>query len=425
MSAHSLNPYIPSIQDSLRALVQTSSVRTGVAEDAIDGVIPGCVVEPGDEAEFARVLAHANTTGLQVAPRGSGTKASWGDTPERVDVALSTARFNRLLEHAHQDMTVTVEAGVKFVDLQRTLAEHGQRLALDPMWPERATVGGAISTNDCGALRLRYGGVRDLIIGVTIVLSDGTIAKSGGKVVKNVAGYDLPKLMTGAFGTLGVITKAVFRLHPLPEHARTISLEFADIKGANNFMLAVADSTLVPTGMQFRIGNGIAARVDVRFEGIAPSIEAQTQTLTKLASNARECTESTDVWRTREQLSNPDGAIVCKLSMLPSEIGATAAFLRETLAELVPWSFVAQSVGLAVLRIESSDEGSTREVIASLRAQLARSGGFQVILACPAEWKKSLSVWGSAGSAQALMKRIKQRFDPKGTLNRGRFVGGI
>ncbi|HEX8925839.1 MAG TPA: FAD-binding oxidoreductase, partial [Terriglobales bacterium] len=305
-------------------------------------------------------------------------------------------------------------------------AQHGQRLALDPLWPERATVAGIISSNDSGSLRLRYGGVRDLIIGVTTVLPDGTIAKSGGKVVKNVAGYDLPKLMTGAFGTLAVITKAVFRLHPLPEHARTMSFEFETVKDANDFMLAVADSTLVPTGMQLRIGNGAQPQVDVRFEAIAPSIDAQVQAVTKLAGQARECAGSADVWNTREQACNANGEVfVCKISMLPSGIGATAEMAREVLADLVPWAFVAQSCGLAALRIESRDEASTRDFIASLRAQLAESGGSLVVLSCPAEWKKSLNVWGAPGSAQALMKRIKERFDPKGTLNRGRFVGGI
>lgn len=423
MSTRSANP---AVQESLRMIVQAGSVRPGRADDAVDGVIPECVIEPGDEAELARVLARANDAGLQVAPCGGCTKLGWGNKPERVEVALSTAKLNRVLEHAHQDLTVTVEAGVKFADLRRTLAEHGQRLALDPLWPERATVGGVISTNDSGSLRLRYGGVRDLIIGVTAVLPDGTIAKSGGKVVKNVAGYDLPKLMTGALGTLSVITKAVFRLHPLPERAHTVSVEFENSKNASAFMLAVSDSTLVPTGMQFRIANGAAPRVDVRFEGIPTSIDAQKQALSKLIAQARKCPEPRDVWRLREELcTTGTGAVVCKVSMLPSEIGATADYIRQTLGEDVPWSLVAQSIGLAVLRIESQDEVRTRELISSLRAKLASAGGSLCILSCPTEWKNSLSVWGEPGSAQALMKRIKERFDPKGTLNRGRFIGGI
>ncbi len=149
-------------------------------------------------------------------PLGGGTKADWGNPVTRADVAISTAKLNRVVDHAAGDMTVVVEAGCTIGDLQRTLAQQGQRLACDPLWQEHATVGGILATNDSGAWRLRYGGLRDLVIGVTLALPDGTLAESGGRVVKNVAGYDLPKLVTGSLGTLGMITRAVFRLHPLP-----------------------------------------------------------------------------------------------------------------------------------------------------------------------------------------------------------------
>ena len=148
-------------------------------------------------------------------PRGGGTKLGWANSPARAGLILSTARLTEVIEHAWADLTVSVGAGCTVQRLQEALAQHGQRLALDPLWPEKATVGGVLSTNDSGALRLRFGALRDLIIGVTVALPDGTLASSGGKVVKNVAGYDLPKLVTGALGTLGVITRAVFRLHPL------------------------------------------------------------------------------------------------------------------------------------------------------------------------------------------------------------------
>src|SRR5713101_1270815 len=158
--------------------------------------------------EYARSATAADTVS------GVQTKLAWGNSPAHAGLILSTARMNEIIEHAWADLTVTVQAGCTIQRLQETLAQHGQRLALDPLWPEKATVGGVLSTNDSGALRLRFGALRDLIIGVTIALPDGTLASSGGKVVKNVAGYDLPKLVTGAFGTLGVITRAVFRLHP-------------------------------------------------------------------------------------------------------------------------------------------------------------------------------------------------------------------
>src|SRR6266487_4352241 len=202
-------------RSSVIALLGPDHVRPASLADAVAGVHPKLVVDPGTEKELAEVLRLSNEAGLAVIPRGGGTKLGWGNPPSRADLILSTARLDEIIEHAWADLTVTVQASCTIQRLQETLAQHGQRLALDPLWPEKTTVGGVLSTNDSGALRLRFGALRDLIIGVTIALPDGTLASSGGKVVKNVAGYDLPKLVTGALGTLGVITRAVFRLHPL------------------------------------------------------------------------------------------------------------------------------------------------------------------------------------------------------------------
>src|SRR3989441_12724216 len=202
------------------ALAGNEYARSATAADGVAGVQPKLVVEPGTEGELAEILRLSSEAGVVVIPRGGGTKLEWGNSPARAGLILSTARMNEIIEHAWADLTVAVQAGCTIQRLQETLAQHGQRLALDPLWPEKATVGGVLSTNDSGALRLRFGALRDLIIGVTIALPDGTLASSGGKVVKNVAGYDLPKLVTGALGTLGVITRAVFRLHPLPRNTR-------------------------------------------------------------------------------------------------------------------------------------------------------------------------------------------------------------
>jgi len=182
------------------------------ADDAVSAMLPQFVAEPDNENQLASALSLANEAGMTVVPRGGATKLDWGNPPKKVNLILSTARLNRIVEHAWADLTVTAEAGCTLQSLQHTLAQHGQRLAFDGLWPERVTIGGVLSANDSGALRLRFGALRDLIIGVTIALPDGTLASSGGKVVKNVAGYDLPKLVTGALGTLGVITRAVFRL---------------------------------------------------------------------------------------------------------------------------------------------------------------------------------------------------------------------
>src|SRR5947208_2316906 len=197
------------------------------------------IVTPASEEDLARVVAEANRRGLKVTPRGGGTKLEWGNPPERVDLVLSTLGLSRVVEHAHGDMTVTAEAGCTYGALQMHVARRGQRLALDNLFPDRATLGGIMATNDSGALRVGFGSLRDLVLGVTVALPDGTLARSGGKVVKNVAGYDLPKLMVGAFGTLGVITQATFRLHPLPAATRTFEFAASSARQCGRFVLAV------------------------------------------------------------------------------------------------------------------------------------------------------------------------------------------
>src|SRR5260370_9927321 len=172
----------------VREIVTAKYVRTAGESDAVAGAQPSLVVEPGSEQELAKVLKLANAAGLAVIPRGGGTKLEWGNLPERADVILSMARMNCVIEHAWADLTASVEAGCAIGKLQETLAKHGQRLALDALWPERATVGGVLSTNDSGALRLRFGALRDLVIGVTLALADGTVASSGGEGGKNGAG---------------------------------------------------------------------------------------------------------------------------------------------------------------------------------------------------------------------------------------------
>ncbi|MGC2333056.1 MAG: FAD-binding oxidoreductase, partial [Candidatus Acidiferrales bacterium] len=230
-------------EEHLRAIVGSDHLWPAGVGDAVAGISAQLVVEPGTDQEVAAVLHCADKAGIAVVPRGGGTKLDWGNPPSRADLILSMARLKRI-EHAWADLTVIVEAGCTFTHLQKELVRYGQRLALDPLWPDRATIGGMLSCNDSGSLRLCYGGPRDLIIGSTLALADGTLASSGGKVVKNVAGYDLSKLVTGAFGTLGVITRAIFRLHPLPRNTLTLTFCTENALEMQSCMLAIQDSGL-------------------------------------------------------------------------------------------------------------------------------------------------------------------------------------
>ncbi|MBZ5636334.1 MAG: FAD-binding oxidoreductase [Acidobacteriia bacterium] len=384
------------IGEVLRAIVGPEHVRLATEVDAVAGVVPLVVVEPADERQTASVLRCANQAGLAVIPCGGGTKLDWGNPSRQADVVLSVRRLNQVIEHAWADLTVTVEAGCTVAQLQRTLAQHGQRLAVDPLWPERATIGGILATNDSGTLRLGYGALRDLIIGVTLALADGTIASSGGKVVKNVAGYDLPKLATGSLGTLGVITRAVFRLHPLPRNTRTLTIAVGDADAMQRVILSILGEQLAPAAVQARDGN-----VDILLEGTLDGIAAQESVIKKFGE-VRE--GSPAVWKAREDLWPSSGAgPIVKFTTLPSRISAAAAPLSR---------FVIQATGIGYARFD----GDVQE----LRAAMERDGGSLMILGAT-----KLDAWGSPGDSLPLMRAVKEQFDPKGTLNPGRFVGGI
>jgi glycolate oxidase FAD binding subunit len=452
--------------EKLRTIGSPDQWRDAGPEDNVAGVQPTMVFEPINEVELATALRYADSAGLSVIPRGSGSKLSWGNPPIRADLVLSTARLNRVIEHASADLTVSVEAGCTIGTLQDTLAQHGQRVAIDPLWLEHATVGGLLSTNDSGTLRIRYGGLRDLIIGVTIALPDGTLASSGGKVVKNVAGYDLPKLVTGALGTLGIITRAVFRLHPLPRQVRSFTFVTRDAADTNRLVLAVQDSKLAHTGLQVRFNSGAQPEVDIRFDGTDAGLAAQTETLRKLATPATETQSNDDVWHARQHLfgaarpnrSDPwsaaslppsqatarqvarptastpgdtlpaldsQPAAIAKFSVLPASIANTCQQLRDLAQPLnVHWSAVVQGTGLGWIRLGPANANAIQRVLQTLRSQLEAAGGSLVVQYRSTEIPE-IEAWGNPGDTLPLMLSVKQQFDPRKILNPGRFVGGI
>jgi glycolate oxidase FAD binding subunit len=415
------------LEEALRAIVTEEHVHATAANDAVAGVQPQWIVEPGSEQELANVLKLANEAGIAVVPRGGGTKLDWGNRPRRADLILSTARLNRVIEHAWADMTVSVEAGCTMQTLQETLAQHGQRLALDTLWPSRATVGGVLATNDSGALRLRFGALRDLIIGVTVALPDGTLASSGGKVVKNVAGYDLPKLVTGALGTLGVIARAVFRLHPVPKAARTISCLARDVAEAQRFLLAIQDSKLAHSALQVRCVAGAPPQVDILFEGVEAGLNAQAEQLKSILAPALLTDPGPVVWKARGELYSAargeSNCAVAKISVLPAGIGDALTTLASSSANNVRCNAVVQGTGIGCIHLEG-EPATIAPVLKSLRGEFERSSGSLVIAHRPATMPP-LDAWGEPGDMLPLMCAIKQQLDPAATLNPGRFVGGI
>jgi glycolate oxidase FAD binding subunit len=413
------------IEEKLRAAVGSQNLRAAVIGDSVCSVQPQFVALPENEEQLASLLSCASETGVAVIPRGGGTKLDWGNPPKRAELILSTARLDRVLEHAWADLTVTVQAGCTVQVLQNTLAQHGQRLACDCLWPERSTIGGLLSTNDSGALRLRFGALRDLIIGVTLALPDGTLASSGGKVVKNVAGYDLPKLATGALGTLGVITRAVFRVHPLPHNTRTLCFSTENWQTMQQHVLSIQDSKLAHAALQIRCAAGGQPSADNLFEATEAGIRAQESQLRNLLGStcAEQAAES--VWNARQELWSPmDSAVIAKISVLPAGIATMAGDLEKIAnSQKLRWQIVVQATGVGTLRLDGETDRLSA-LVERLRAELEGYGGSLVILQRPRALA-SLDAWGNPGDALALMRAVKQQLDPKGTLNPGRFVGGI
>ena len=378
------------------------------------------VLRPGSLDEVAGAMARAGPAGQRVLVRGGGTKLDWGGPPPAVDLVIDTTAMDRVLEHAAQDMVVRVQAGTRFADLQQHLAEAGQRLALQSAYPD-ATLGGIVATAAAGPSRLLYGTPRDLLIGITAVLSDGTVARSGGKVVKNVAGYDLGKLYTGSYGTLGVITDVTFRLHPLPAARSFLT---ADFEAPDQLAAAVARvkrSQLVPSAVEVeRSGDGW--RLTVLVEGVAAGVSTRAAEAARLIGG-RPAAEPPG-WGT---LPGPAGGSLVKVVAEPAALEATLTAVDGELGALAPGYRLTGSAALNVLYAgvaTTAEPKPLRDALTSLRRRLATSDGSVVLLSAPAEVREGFDSWGLVPAVE-LMRRVKHEFDPTGTLAPGRFVGGI
>ncbi|PYT79245.1 MAG: hypothetical protein DMG40_17185 [Acidobacteria bacterium] len=442
-----MTPTSATLESNFRAVLGADQIRPATPADTVCGVQPQLALEPSTEQQLAEALGLANESKLAVLPRGGGTKLGWGNPPSRADVILSTARLNKVIEHAWADLTATVEAGCTIKALQETLAQHGQRLALDPLWPERATIGGILSTNDSGALRLRFGALRDLIIGVTIALPDGTLARSGGKVVKNVAGYDLPKLVTGALGTVGVITRAVFRLHPLPHHTRSFTISVSSPQEAQELILTIQDSKLAHVALQSHLCQETPPSIDILFEGTEAGLDAQAARLRALCQSAKFAQSSPAVWNARQELwSHSDSQhapvaqvgpesrrtvslaafsfAIAKISALPADLAHTVGLIRGTAdSSHLHWKSLMYATGLGWLALEGPANNLHR-ALSSLRSGLEQRQGSLVLLHRPAGLP-TFDAWGSPGDSLPLMKAVRSRLDPFHTLNPSRFLYGL
>ncbi|MFC4005654.1 FAD-binding oxidoreductase [Nonomuraea purpurea] len=387
------------------------TVRQADADDAVGGVRPRWVALPESVEEIAAVLRGCAERDLAVVPAGGGTKLHWGRPPERCDVLLDLCCMNEIIEHAAGDLVVRAQAGVTMDALAAALADKGQELALDVPFAEGATVGGTLAAALPGPRAFRYGTARDLLIGITVVLPDGTIAKSGGKVVKNVAGYDLGKLFTGSYGTLGVIAEATFRLHPLPAERRWITARL-DRAALPPIAAALAASQAEPSAVEVdwpRPDGPLTLAVLV--EGTAA--QARAEALRQVIGAGTVGAERPAWWGLIER----DDVLV-EVRFPPS---ATAAVLDAAAATgmALRGSPVSGRVLLESWRAIEEDELAA--AVSGLRERVEEAGGRVNVLAAP---YAGVERWGQV-SGLPLMRRVKERFDPGRMMSPGRFLGGI
>ncbi len=401
-------------------------------QQMIQSLTPGTTIQgiiyPQTQEELAKVVAYTHQQQLGVLPCGSWSKIDWGGLIKNVHFAISTERMNQLIEHAVGDLTITVEAGMKFSQMQGILAQENQVLGFDPTYPELATIGGIIATGDTNFLRQRYRSIRDMILGISIVRYDGKIAKAGGRVVKNVAGYDLMKLFTSSYGTLGIISQITLRVYPQAEFSGTVILtgEPEAIAQANQTLLSSAltpvSVDLISTNLSKLLGFGDQLGLIVRFQSIPESVQQQSQRLMEMGEKLGLKaiyfdSDEANLWQQLKQQiwqHESNASILCK-------IGITPTSAVKTLMQCQTLGVIHAGVGLGVLRFESVSP----ETLLNLRNWCQSQGGFLSILKAPVELKQQLEVWGYSGNALNLMRQIKHQFDPQNQLSPNRFVGGI
>ncbi|MGH7810465.1 MAG: FAD-binding oxidoreductase [Candidatus Binatia bacterium] len=417
------------IESELGAGVVTTEPTTLISH-AVDGKQPTLVCTPTTPDHVVVAMRICGSAQAAVIPWGGGTAMAVGNPPRRTDAVLKTVRLNRVIEHDHANLTVTVQSGITLDALQAALAPQKQFVPLDPPFPDRSTIGGTVAANLNGLRRSRYGGVRDVVIGMKVVLGTGEQIKAGGKVVKNVAGYDMCKLFTGSLGTLGIISEVTLRVAPIPESIATIVAN-GTMSQAVQLAGELADSKLLPAAVCLR--NNVAEqswRLAVCFEGFEETVARQLRDLSSMAQRmgmSSETLRAEDQRRVWQQLRDlplhPDRVIY--------RVTVPRASVTQVIGAMQHWSAGAREATLlADLAMGSVWTAWDNNKLAAghfarLTALAGQNRGHAVMFAAPPECKTGIEVWGPSPPTFSLMREIKQQFDPQGIINPGRFVGGL
>jgi glycolate oxidase FAD binding subunit len=436
-------PALTRALEEIAGLGQVVTEPAALAAAAVDGLTPRWIARPASVDQVAGLLALAAAESLAVAPRGGGSSLDLGYPPRRLDLVLDLGRLDRVLDYVPEDMVASVQCGISLDALAGRLGQHGQRLPLDPAPGGARSVGGVLATAASGPLRLRYGTGRDLLLGVRFVQADGVVTWGGARVVKSVTGYDVPKLLVGSLGTLGVLAEATVRLHPIPPAWGAWLWSFEAAAAASAFIAAVIDSAIQPERLVLLDAGGAAAAADAAPAGAAvalliasatEAVAAQRDALSALAGRhgGRAAEIGAGAWsRLGTGLAAP---VVLRIVGEPARLGHWLTTLehvaRDGRIALVAMGEASSGVLRAALRAPDRDETPAAAwlagAVSGLRAALAPEGGSLVVERAPRAVKDTVDVWGPvAPEPLAIMRRIKAEFDPAGILNPGRFVGGL
>lgn len=421
------------LHDELKRIVGSPGMLPDaqIADYTIDGLTPRAVVFPASVGEIQDVLRLAAAQHLSVIPAGSGSKLGCGNPPEKVDIVLAMTRINEVVEYEPADLTVTVEAGIQLTALQEKLAENGQFLPLNPPYASRCTLGGIVAANASGPLRLRHGTARNLVLGLRVVHASGTVVKSGGKVVKNVAGYDVNKLYIGSFGTLGILTEMTLKLSPIPARQAILTAQFQEVHAAAKTGLSIVGSQTLPDFVNILVNSAHPGpALVVGFGGDAETVTWQLEQARRImelngAVGVKEIEgesflQLNDAVQAFAEAENDSRTVVVKVNLKRTDIAEFAENMLTKPAEIMAL------LGSGVLYLKIEQVEGLAETLATLRERAVAAHGSLIIESAPPELKQQLDVWGPvAPRALNLMQQLKARFDEGNLLNPGRFVSGI
>ena len=440
------------MHDKLKGIVGESGILPAEQGTAytFDGYIPKAVVLPTSVQEIQEVLQFAVEHNVSIMPAGAGTKLGIGNSPQKVDIVLATTRLNSVVEYEPADLTVTVESGIRLKDLQTELAKHRQYLALNPPYADRCTIGGIVSTNASGSFRLRHGTARNQVLGLRVVQADGTVVKSGGKVVKNVAGYDLNKLYIGAFGTLGILTEVTLKLSPIPVRQAILTADFQNVQDAADTGLAIVGSQTLPMFVNLFVNSDPTraktqipadknkSMLTAGFGGDPETVAWQlTQCQGIMEQNGAigvtiiEGGSLPPLQEAVQEFSADNKnteKVVAKFNLKRTDLAEFATQIVETNCTRNAQMMALLGSGVLYANIpvtSDTDYQSLADALTQLRQTAMSQQGNLIIESAPPELKRHIDVWGSVEGMLSLMKQIKAKFDPTGLLNPGRFISSI